>query len=187
MDLYMETKLDGLYYRTPATPGLCGPYKNATTYNNCSFAQGKDTQAPTRTDYTKQNLKLSTASDSEKFRQLLNYPNMLNEIVGDSQSEQIRFIQKFPVLKDVLKNYYPKLVASVSTILEKYEHGKVEDAKLKMLTQSPHLFDYIVGKTELEKINFIKKNFNNIELTKTLGIYYPQIVKKALSESYGVY
>jgi hypothetical protein len=187
MDLYMETKLDGLYYRTPATPGVCGPYKNATTYNGCSFLQGRNTQAPSRTDYTKQNLKLNTASDSEKFRQLLNYPNMLNEIVGESESEQIRFINKFPVLKDVLKNYYPKLVASASAVLEKYENLQVEDARVKMLINGPHLFDYVVGKSEQEKIDFIKKNFDNKNLVETLGKYYPKIVKKALSESYGVY
>ena len=34
MDQYMETKLDSLYYRTPAQPHLCGPYKNATNYNS---------------------------------------------------------------------------------------------------------------------------------------------------------
>ena len=186
----METKLDGLYYRTSATPGMCGPYKNTTTYNGCSFLQGRNTQAPSRTDYTKQNLKLNTASDSEKFRQLLNYPNMLNEIVGESESEQIRFINKFPVLKDVLKNYYPKLVASASAVLEKYENLQVEDAKVNILMKEPHLFDYVVGKTETEKVNFIKKNMNNKELIKNLNIYYPKIVEKAVSdtiEKFGIY
>jgi hypothetical protein len=128
MDLYMETKLDGLYYRTPATPGSCGPYKNVTTYNKCSFEQAHNTQAYSRSDY----------------------------------------ILKRPTL-------------------EKYEDVKVEDAKVKMLINGPQLFDYIVGKSDNEKINFIKKNFNNKELIETLGKYYPQIVKKALSESYGVY
>ena len=186
----METKLDGLYYRTPATPGICGPYKNVTTYNDCSFLQGRNTEAPSRTDYTKQDLKLNTASDNEKFRQLLNYPNMLNEIVGESKSEQIRFINKFPVLKDVLKNYYPKLVASASDVLEKYENLQVEDAKVKMLIKEPHLFDFIVSKSDNEKLNFIKKNMNNKELIKNLNIYYPRIVQKAVSdtiEKFGIY
>ncbi len=125
MDLYMETKLDGLYFRTPAKPGMCGPYKNATTYNKCSFTEGRNTEAPSRSDY----------------------------------------LMKRPTL-------------------EKYE---VDDAKVKMLINGPHLFDYVVGKSEQEKIDFIKKNFDNKNLVETLGKYYPKIVKKALSESYGVY
>ena len=125
MDLYMETKLDGLYYRTPATPGMCGPYKNTTTYNGCSFLQGRNTQAPSRTDYT----------------------------------------LKRPIS----------------------ENFEVEDAKVKMLINSPQLFDYVVGKNDTEKVNFIKKNFNNKKLMETLGKYYPKLVKKGLSESFGIY
>lgn len=124
----METKLDGLYYRTPATPGMCGPYKNTTTYNKCSFAEVRNTKATSRTDYT--------------FKRPIS------------------------------------------------ENFQVEDAKVKMLIQEPNLFDYIVGKTESEKVNFVKKNFNNQELIKNLNIYYPTIVKKAVSEkieSFGIY
>ena len=47
----MDTKLDGLYYRTSARPGACGPYKTASNYNGCSFDQGRKTEAPSRTDY----------------------------------------------------------------------------------------------------------------------------------------
>ena len=53
MDNLMEKKLDGLYYRTPAKPYLCGPYRTVSTYNNCSFDQARKTQANSRTDYVK--------------------------------------------------------------------------------------------------------------------------------------
>lgn len=51
MDQYMETNLDGLYYRTSARPGACGPYRTASNYNNCSFDQARKIEAPSRTDY----------------------------------------------------------------------------------------------------------------------------------------
>jgi len=52
MNEYMETKLDGLYYRTSARPGACGPYRTASNYNNCSFDQAHKTEEPSRTDYS---------------------------------------------------------------------------------------------------------------------------------------
>lgn len=124
----METKLDGLYYRTPAKPGMCGPYKNTTTYNKCSFQEVRNTKAYSRTDYT--------------FKRPIS------------------------------------------------ENFQVEDAQVKMLMENPSLFDYIVGKTDLEKLNFIKKNISNKNLITTLNIYYPKIVEKAVAEkieSFGIY
>lgn len=109
----MNTNLDGLYYRTSATPSLCGPYKTVTNYNGCSAAQGQKTQAFSRTDFKRDdqaNAKMISASDQSKYRQILQYPKSLADILG-SKEEQLSFIKKFPNLETVLKPLYPKLFA----------------------------------------------------------------------------
>lgn len=113
MDFTMNTNLDGLYYRTSATPSLCGPYKTVTNYNGCSAAQGQKTQAFSRTDFKRDdqaNAKMISASDQSKYRQILQYPKSLADILG-SEEEQRSFIKKFPNLETVLKPLYPKLFA----------------------------------------------------------------------------
>lgn len=113
MDLYMETKLDGLYYRSPAKPWMCGPYRTTSSYNACSFKDVKKIADPSRTDFSYEKQSNISASDSSKFKQLIQYPESLNEVLGSNKDEQIKFIKKFPYLKDILKPYYPDLVSSV--------------------------------------------------------------------------
>lgn len=114
----METKLDSLYYRTPAQPHLCGPYKNATNYNSCTFAQGHSTNAPSRTDFTREESKsktssMASASDTAKFKQLMEYPKSLKDTLGSNEVDQINFIKKFPDLITVLKPLYPSLINKI--------------------------------------------------------------------------
>jgi hypothetical protein len=74
MDFTMNTNLDGLYYRTSATPSLCGPYKTVTNYNGCSAAQGQKTQAFSRTDFKRDdeaNAKMVSAADQSLYKQIL--------------------------------------------------------------------------------------------------------------------
>ena len=113
MEFKMIAKLDGLYYRTSATPSLCGPYKTTTNYNGCTPAQGQKTQAFSRTDFTRDdvaNAKMISAADQAKYRQILQYPKSLGDILG-SEAEQRNFIKKFPNLETILKPMYPKLFA----------------------------------------------------------------------------
>jgi hypothetical protein len=112
MDYTMNTKLDGLYYRTSATPSLCGPYKTTTTYNNCTPVQGQATKAFSRTDFTRsadENAKMISASDQSKYKQLLQYPKNMADILGNSEQEQLKFINRFPNLIPILQPLYPKL------------------------------------------------------------------------------
>ena len=126
MDQYMETKLDNLYYRTSAKPHLCADYKNATNYNSCTFAQGHSTNAPSRTNFTREDVKnksssMASASDTAKFKQLLEYPKSLKDTLGSNEVDQINFIKKFPDLIPVLKPFYPLLLNKI----EGYEDPKL--------------------------------------------------------------
>ena len=106
MDQYMETKLDYLYYRTPAQPSACGPYKTTSTYNGCSFAEAHQTVAPSRTDYTyktadaggKGGSSMSSASDAELISEITTYPKSFTDILGKDEAKQIAFITKHPQL-----------------------------------------------------------------------------------------
>jgi hypothetical protein len=117
MDFKMNKKLDALYYRTPATPSLCGPYKTVTTYNSCNSAQAEKTQEYSRTDYTmdkSKSDKMISAADQSLYKQIIQYPKSLPDIIG-SNNENVqrtyvkKLITKFPNLEDVLKPLYPKL------------------------------------------------------------------------------
>jgi hypothetical protein len=112
MDSTMNTKLDGLYYRTSATPSLCGPYKTTTTYNNCTAVQGQATTAFSRTDFTRsaeENAKMISAFDQSKYKQVLQYPKNMPDILGNSEQEQLKFINRFPNLIPILQPLYPNL------------------------------------------------------------------------------
>jgi len=117
----MNIKLDSLYYRAPATPSLCGPYKTVSTYNSCSAGKSEATQAYSRTDFTRDeaaNAKMISAADQSKYKQILQYPESLADIIG-SEAEQRKFIKKFPNLEVVLKPLYPKLFTEGYT--ERYD------------------------------------------------------------------
>ena len=51
MNYSLQYPLDSLYYRTPAKPHLCGPYRYSSNYNGCTFEQVAKTEAPSRTDF----------------------------------------------------------------------------------------------------------------------------------------
>jgi hypothetical protein len=129
MDFKMNVKLDGLYYRTSATPSACGPYKTTTSYNGCSSAKAEATQAYSRTDFKRDdaaNAKMISAADQSKYSQILQYPESLGEILG-SEAEQLKFIKKFPNLETILKPLYPKLFQSK----EGYYYQTYDDNELK--------------------------------------------------------
>ena len=117
MDFTMNANLDGLYYRTSATPSLCGPYKTVTNYNGCNAAKAKATQAYSRNDFERsadENAKMISASDQSLYKQLLQYPKSLLEIIGSNDINVQRayvknLVKKFPNLELVLKPVYPKL------------------------------------------------------------------------------
>jgi len=117
MDFKMNKKLDALYYRAPATPSLCSPYKTVTTYNSCNSAQAEKTQEYSRTDYTmdkSKSDKLISAADQSLYKQILQYPKTLPDIIGSNDENVQRsyvknLITKFPNLEDVLKPLYPNL------------------------------------------------------------------------------
>jgi len=51
MNYSLQYPLDSLYYRTPAKPHLCGPYRYSSNYNGCTFEQVVKTEAPSRNDF----------------------------------------------------------------------------------------------------------------------------------------
>ena len=117
MDFTMNANLDGLYYRTSATPSLCGPYKTVTNYNGCNAAKSQATQAYSRNDFERsadENAKMISASEQSLYKQLLQYPKSLLEIIGSNDINVQRayvknLVKKFPNLEQVLKPVYPKL------------------------------------------------------------------------------
>jgi hypothetical protein len=127
MDFKMNEKLDGLYYRAPATPSLCGPYKTVSTYNGCSAEKAEKSQAYSRTDYTMEQSKsdkLISAAEQARYKQILQYPDSVADIVNsknENEKQKFReFITKFPNLETVLKPLYPKFFA------EGYAEGKYD-------------------------------------------------------------
>ena len=148
MDFTMNTNLDGLYYRTSATPSLCGPYKTVTNYNGCSAAQGQKTQAFSRTDFKRDdeaNAKMISAADQSLYKQILQYPKSLIDIIG-SKDENIQreyvnnLIKKFPNLETILKPVYPKLfkteeeIKKAAKIKEGYYYSKKTPPSTKTKT-----------------------------------------------------
>jgi hypothetical protein len=135
MDFKMNAKLDGLYYRTSAKPSSCGPYKTTTSYNGCSAAKAEATQAYSRTDFKRDdaaNAKMISAADQSLYKQILQYPESLLDII-DSKDENIQreyvnnLIKKFPNLETILKPLYPKLFQSK----EGYYYQTYDDNELK--------------------------------------------------------
>ena len=132
MDFNMNAKLDGLYYRTSATPSLCGPYKTVTTYNGCNAAKAQATQAYSRNDFERsaaENAKMISAADQSLYKQLLQYPKSLLEIIGSGDVKVQRtyvknLIKKFPNLEQVLKPVYPKLFKTDEEIKKEEEAVK---------------------------------------------------------------
>lgn len=113
-----ESRLDNLYYRTPAKPYLCSGYKTVSRYNNCSFDQVRNIADPTRTDYTfKQNLIL--ADEYQKVITLTNYPDRINEILGEEPNDQIRFLSKYPILIPLFAKKFPQLATNYNNYISK--------------------------------------------------------------------
>lgn len=132
MDFTMNANLDGLYYRTSATPSLCGPYKTVTNYNGCNAAKAQATQAYSRNDFERsaaENAKMISAADQSLYKQLLQYPKSLLEIIGSGDVKVQRtyvknLIKKFPNLEQVLKPVYPKLFKTDEEIKKEEEAVK---------------------------------------------------------------
>ena len=111
-----ESRLDNLYYRTPAKPFLCCGYKTVSNYNNCSYDQVRKTTDPSRTDYTfNQNLNL--ADEYQKVITLSNYPERINDILGEEKNDQIKFLSKYPILIPLFANKFPKLATNYTNYI----------------------------------------------------------------------
>jgi len=141
----MNANLDGLYYRTSATPSLCGPYKTVTNYNGCNAAKAKATQAYSRNDFERsaaENAKMISASEQSLYKQLLQYPTSLIDIIGSNDIKVQRayvnnLIKKFPNLEQVLKPVYPKLFKTDEEIKKEEEAVKEEYYYSKKTTPPP--------------------------------------------------
>ena len=146
MDFKMNAKLDGLYYRTSATPSLCGPYKTVTTYNGCNAAKAEATQAFSRNDFERsaaENAKMISAADQSLYKQLLQYPDSLIDTIGSKDINVQRayvknLVKKFPNLELVLKPVYPKLFEVSEGYAEKKTLQKTSPPPLK---KTPNLVD----------------------------------------------
>jgi len=111
-----ESRLDNLYYRTPAKPFLCGGYKTVSTYNGCSFDEVRKTTLPSRTDYT-YNKNPMFAADYQKVIDLSEYPEKINELVSPNANEQIKFLSKYPILIPLYAKKFPQLAANYSNYI----------------------------------------------------------------------
>lgn len=111
-----ESRLDNLYYRTPAKPFLCCGYKTVSNYNNCSFDQVRKITAPTRTDYSF-NQDLRSSAEYQKVITLSNYPERINEILGEEPNDQIRFLSKYPILIPLFAKKFPQLAANYNNYI----------------------------------------------------------------------
>jgi len=128
----MNANLDGLYYRTSATPSLCGPYKTVTNYNGCNAAKAKATQAYSRNDFERsaaENAKMISAADQSLYKQILQYPESLIDIIGSNDIKVQRayvknnLLKKFPNLELVLKPVYPKIFKTEEEIKKEEEEA----------------------------------------------------------------
>jgi hypothetical protein len=132
MDFTMNANLDGLYYRTSATPSLCGPYKTVTNYNGCNADKAKATQAYSRNDFERsaaENAKMISAADQSLYKQILQYPESLIDIIGSNDIKVQRayvknyLLKKFPNLEQVLKPVYPKIFKTEEEIKKEEEEA----------------------------------------------------------------
>ena len=180
MDFNMNAKLDGLYYRTSATPSLCGPYKTVTTYNGCNAAKAQATQAYSRNDFERsaaENAKMISAAEQSRYKEILQYPKSVDEIVNsknEGEKAKLRqFIKKFPNLETVLKPLYPKFFENI----EGYKYNANHDYNYENLLTNPKNFK-VIYKTPNARRAFItgltdkKKNKLIPILTRAFGNNY---------------
>ena len=150
----LETPLDSMYYRTPAKPHLCGPYKYSSNYNGCSFAEVAKTEAPSTTDYKKTesfvDSQLSAIAppvidDKMLINQILASP-MAFDLTPMTQADKLAFItrninnkqlmEKIMSLKNV-KNETKSVIDLIPTLMktnfqeEKMKKMEEEKEKLK--------------------------------------------------------
>jgi hypothetical protein len=162
MDFKMNAKLDGLYYRTSATPSLCGPYKTVTTYNGCNAAKAESTQAFSRNDFERtaaENAKMISAADQSLYKQILQYPESLIDIIGSKDIKVQRayvknnLLKKFPNLEQVLKPVYPKIFKTDEEIKkEEEEAAKINEGYYYSKTKpTPPPTTTILKKNKYEK------------------------------------
>lgn len=122
-----ESRLDNLYYRTPAKPYLCCGYKTVSTYNKCSFDEvrkialpsrldGKPTAKPGTTE-TPMVINPMSASEYQKVLTLSEYPERINELLGANVNEQIKFLSKYPILIPLFSNKFPQLATNYSNYI----------------------------------------------------------------------
>jgi len=113
-----ESRLDNLYYRTPAKPFLCGGYKTVSTYNNCSFDEVRKIALPTRLDgKAPMVINPMSASEYQKVIDLTQYPENINAIVSTDVNEQIKFLAKYPILIPLYVNKFPQLATNYSNYI----------------------------------------------------------------------
>lgn len=136
----METVLDSLYYRTSARPSNCGPYKNTSNYNNCSYDQVHNTALPSRTDFVKGQTTPVPVSTSEGFvqtivsppvpksnvilvKQVLARPDLFSDIVGKDEISQIRFLKTNPQLISIVGKYHKNIADKAQKVIkEKFQN-----------------------------------------------------------------
>ena len=120
-----ESRLDNLYYRTPAKPYLCCGYKTVSTYNKCSFDEVRNIALPSRLD-GKPTAKPGTApmvinpmsaSEYQKVIDLTQYPENINVILGTDANEQIKFLSKYPILIPLFSKKFPQLATNYSNYI----------------------------------------------------------------------
>ena len=154
----LETPLDSMYYRTPAKPHLCGPYKYSSNYNGCSFAEVAKTEAPSRTDYKYKKTEsfvdsqLSAVAppkidDKMLINQILASP-MAFDLTPMTQADKLAFItrnisnkqlmEKIMSLKNV-KNETKSVIDLIPTLSKSKFHEekikKMEEEKEKLKTK----------------------------------------------------
>jgi hypothetical protein len=120
-----ESRLDNLYYRTPAKPFLCGGYKTVSTYNNCSFDEVRKIALPTRLDgkptakpgSTPMVINEMAAADYQKVIDLTQYPENIDVVVSPVLNEQIKFLAKYPILIPLYVNKFPELATNYSNYI----------------------------------------------------------------------
>lgn len=123
------SKLDKLYYRTPAQPAICGGYKTSSTYNDiynvktgkydvgCTSDQAEKTSAYDRTDFDQKKSeeeRKAKADELNKVMAILNNPRDLMKILGTDETATIAFIKKYPNLSILLQPIYPSLIQKVN-------------------------------------------------------------------------
>lgn len=122
-----ESRLDNLYYRTPAKPYLCCGYKTVSKYNKCSFDEVRKIDLPTRLDgkptakpgttETPMVINPMSASEYQKVIDLSQYPDKINAILGPEFNDQVKFLAKYPILIPLFSKKFPQLAANYSNYI----------------------------------------------------------------------